>query len=87
MLNKEYIDSEIKRCYEWEDNKHLSMRLGISEGHLRVKAKRLQCKKGTLTQTNKIINGYKRCPHCNEMKRAEDEFRKDRHAPNQKDYY
>lgn len=88
MKNKEYINSEIIRCYATEDNASLSRRLIISEGYLRVKAKRLGVKKLTTTVTNKVVNGYKLCPHCGKRKDVNaGAFNRDKYQPNNWDYW
>lgn len=88
MNNKDYINSEIIKCYAIENNEHLAKRLNISEGYLRVKAKRLGVKKITTTITNKIIDGYKLCPHCLKMKNVnEGAFNRDKYQANGFDYW
>lgn len=87
MKNKEYIISEILRCYAIEDNSKLSKRLSISESYLRVKAKRLGVKKITTTKSNKIINGKKRCACCRRFLPVDTSFRNDKYQPLGKDYY
>ena len=87
MKNKDYINSEILRCYAIEDNSNLSKKLSISESYLRVKAKRLGVKKITTTKSNKIVNGRKKCACCQRVLPVNKCFRNDKYQPLGKDYY
>lgn len=89
MKNKEqrdYINNQIKTYYSTEDSVQLSRRLGITLEYLRVRAKRLNCKKGTRTVTNEIINGEKLCPNCGKILPIQD-FNRDKYQPNNYDYW
>lgn len=89
MKNKEqrdYINNQIKTYYSTEDSVQLSRRLGITLEYLRVRAKRLHCKKGTRTITNEIINGEKLCPNCGKILPLNN-FNKDKYQPNNLDYW
>lgn len=83
---KDYINQQIKTYYSTEDSVQLARRLGITLAYLRVRAKRLHCKKGTRTITNEIINGKKLCPNCGKILPLED-FNKDKYQPNNLDYW
>lgn len=89
MKNKEqkdYINNQIKTYYSTEDSVQLARRLGITLAYLRVRAKRLHCKKGIRTVTNEIINGEKLCPNCGKILPIEN-FNRDKYQPNNYDYW
>ena len=51
-------------------------------------AKRLGVKKLTTTVTNKVVNGYKLCPHCGKRKDVNaGAFNRDKYQPNNWDYW
>ena len=81
--SKEFINSQIVKYYATTDSIVLASRLGLTIGNLRTKARRLGVKK---IRVNEIINGKKKCPHCNLMKSVE-AFRRDKYQPNCYDYY
>ena len=82
-LTKEYINSEIKRCYPTEDVAALAERLQLTITNLRSKARRLGVSRSFV---NDIVGGRKVCSCCKLMLPVS-QFRVDKYQRSNLDYY